>query len=125
MKRHHHQPPTPTVLPVSFHGKDSHTGEPASIELKYNAPEARKVYVAGDFNNWRAGELRLSRAKTGPWKIELFLAPGRYEYRFIVDGEWHDDPSASDQVPNEFGSNNSVLQIHAGPSDRPVATAVS
>ena len=44
-------------------------------------------------------------AKGEPW-----LAPKRHEYRFIVDGEWQDDPHAAIQVPNEFGSSNCVLE---------------
>jgi hypothetical protein len=38
------------------------------------------------------------------------LPPGRYEYKFIVDGEWVEDPKA-DSVPNEFGSRNSVIHV--------------
>jgi 1,4-alpha-glucan branching enzyme len=81
------------------------------VELQYEAPRAVTVFVAGDFNHWRAGDLRLRQDERGVWRVPLCLAPGRYEYRFIVDGEWHEDPRASTRVPNEFGSSNSVLEV--------------
>ena len=84
---------------------------PVEVELTFEAPQAETVFVAGDFNQWRAADTRLRRDETGSWKIQLRLASGRYEYRFIVDGEWQDDPHASARVPNAFGSNNCVLQI--------------
>jgi 1,4-alpha-glucan branching enzyme len=83
------------------------------IELRLEAPRAEKVHLAGDFNQWRAGDLPLYRDESGKWRIRLRLAPGRYEYRFIVDGEWQEDPHALNRVPNGFGSYNCVLQIPA------------
>jgi 1,4-alpha-glucan branching enzyme len=80
-------------------------------ELTYEAPHATTVFVAGDFNRWGAGDLRLRRDQTGIWKIQLWLPPGRYEYRFIVDGEWQDDPHAATRIPNDFGSSNCVLLV--------------
>ena len=80
-------------------------------ELTYEAPHAASVFVAGDFNHWRAGDLRLRRDETGGWKVQLWLEPGRYEYRFIVDGEWQNDPHAAAYVPNDFGSSNCVLEV--------------
>lgn len=81
------------------------------VELTCEAPQAETVFVAGEFNQWRAGDTRLRRDETGTWKVQVWLAPGRYEYRFIVDGEWQDDPLASARVPNAFGSSNCVLAI--------------
>jgi 1,4-alpha-glucan branching enzyme len=81
------------------------------IELSCDAPQAETVFVAGDFNHWRAADTRLRRDKTGVWKVQLWLEPGRYEYRFSVDAEWQDDPHAAVRVPNEFGSTNSVLEV--------------
>jgi 1,4-alpha-glucan branching enzyme len=84
---------------------------PVEVELTCEAPQAETVFVAGDFNQWRADDLRLRQDETGTWKVQVWLAPGRHEYRFIVDGEWKDDPHASARVPNAFGSNNCVLQV--------------
>jgi 1,4-alpha-glucan branching enzyme len=112
MKRHHNRRPGCKPSGPTASENLPREEETVRIELKCDAPGAEKVYVAGDFNNWRAGDLRLRRDSTGPWQIALSLAPGRYEYRFIVDGEWQDDPDAMARVPNEFGSNNSVLEVH-------------
>jgi hypothetical protein len=49
----------------------------------------------------------------GRWVKELALPPGRYEYRLVVDGEWVDDPAATELIPNPFGTPNAVLVIAA------------
>jgi 1,4-alpha-glucan branching enzyme len=45
------------------------------------------------------------------WELRADLPPGRYEYKFIVDGEWIHDPKSTDNVRNEHGTWNSVLYI--------------
>ena len=47
----------------------------------------------------------------GKWAKELSLAPGRYEYRFVVDGKWIDDPKAKAYMPNSSGGRNAVLHV--------------
>ena len=47
----------------------------------------------------------------GTWKATVWLPAGRYEYRFVVDGQWISDPSARECVQNTFGSTNSVLVV--------------
>jgi 1,4-alpha-glucan branching enzyme len=103
-----------TMPMVRRHNHEADAGENGrriEVELTCEAPKAETVFVAGDFNHWRARDLRLRRDAAGSWKVQVWLAPGRYEYRFIVDGEWQDDPHASARVPNAFGSSNCVLQI--------------
>lgn len=73
-------------------------------------PGAREVYLVGEFNNWDPSADRMSKAK-GKFQRKKQLAPGVYQYKFLVDGEWHTDPSAEAQVPNEFGTMNSVIRI--------------
>jgi 1,4-alpha-glucan branching enzyme len=75
------------------------------------APDAKHVYLAGSFNNWDTHCTPLSRGINGEWSGYLPLKPGHYEYRFVVDGVWKDDPDASASVPNPFGSTNSVLFV--------------
>ena len=75
------------------------------------APEAKHVYVAGSFNDWDAHCTPLSKGINGEWSGYLPLRPGHYEYRFVVDGVWKEDPTAAASVPNPFGSNNSVVII--------------
>ena len=47
----------------------------------------------------------------GRWKGDLKLRPGRYEYLFVVDGQWRPDPNARDSVQNPFGGLNSVFLV--------------
>lgn len=71
---------------------------------------AKKVYVAGSFNNWQTQKLPMLKTKTG-WELPIFLIDGTYTYRFIVDGKWMPDPENNDNFLNEFGSLNSVIRI--------------
>jgi 1,4-alpha-glucan branching enzyme len=78
------------------------------IPFEFLAPEAKEVYLAGDFNNWDFSVHPMKKDKKGKWKITLSLKPGRYEYRFLIDGRWENDSKCSSCVPNEFGSQNCV-----------------
>lgn len=81
------------------------------IRLTLFQPDAQAVFVAGTFSNWQASAIPLARQPDGTWLAELLLNPGSYEYRFIVDGRWMDDPMASRYVPNPFGETNCVLEV--------------
>ncbi len=69
------------------------------------------VLVAGTFNGWRPEAGPLVRTEDGEWNIRLLLEAGQYEYRFVVDGVWVDDPRATQSAPNPHGSRNSVLRV--------------
>ena len=69
---------------------------------------AKKVIVAGSFNNWEENELKLERWGEG-WLKHVYLAEGTHTYRFIADGNWFADPANTEQYPNEFGQTNSVV----------------
>ena len=79
--------------------------------FKFHAPEAQNVQLAGDFNAWDPHTHPLKRDSRGLWKININLSPGRYEYRFLVDGQWQDDPTCETCAPNPFGSLNSVIEL--------------
>lgn len=72
---------------------------------------AKTVQVVGDFNDWDETQGRMSKGKNGEWRKRVNLQPGRYEYKFLVDGEWQIDPDATESVMNRFGTENSVLQL--------------
>jgi 1,4-alpha-glucan branching enzyme len=84
-----------------------------NVRLEVKLPQAQEVFVAGSFNNWKADQIQLLPQGDSRWVVDLNLAPGRYEYRFIVNGEWISDPAAQDFVPNVFGTFNSVLHVEA------------
>ena len=85
--------------------------EEQEIILTFYAPEAREVKVAGNFNGWRPEATPLKNTGAGEWIVRLRLRSGQYEYRFVVDGRWSEDPRASQRVANPYGSFNSVLMV--------------
>jgi 1,4-alpha-glucan branching enzyme len=74
-------------------------------------PDAQRVFVAGSFNDWNPGATPLTDLGHGHWVKDLALAPGRYEYQFVVDGHWVPDSAATETVENPFGGLNSVLVV--------------
>jgi hypothetical protein len=76
-------------------------------------PEAKLVSLCGDFNGWASHATPMKRHGDGHWETTVALAPGRYQYKFVVDGEWIADPAAQKSVPNEHGSLNSVIEVRA------------
>ena len=87
-------------------------------------PDAKEVSIAGSFNGWQPAASPMERFGMGcaQWKVDLHLKPGRYEYRFVVDGNWTDDPFARTFVPNPFGTRNAVFVVGAGDSAENCAT---
>lgn len=80
------------------------------------SPEARDVLLAGTFNDWDPKGIVMERQDDGTWRTELELAPGRYEYKFVVDGVWCCVPGGEDAqgegcIPNSFGTMNRVLEV--------------
>jgi 1,4-alpha-glucan branching enzyme len=84
--------------------------------LTFRAPEAKVVQVAGTFNSWRPEANPLEHTGSGEWSVRLTLKSGQYEYRFVVDGIWTDDPRATQSATNPYGGLNSVLKV--GLADR-------
>ena len=84
-----------------------------SVGFALHKPDARGVSLCGEFNGWSPTATPMKRQGDGLWKATLALAPGRYQYKFIVDGEWIADPAAQINVPNQHGSLNSVVEVRA------------
>ncbi len=82
-----------------------------SIEFKLRHPQAKSAFVAGSFNSWDMKRTPMRKEGDGEWRAAVSLPPGRYEYRFVVDGQWVSDPSAKESVSNTFGSSNSILVV--------------
>jgi len=81
------------------------------VTFTFEALEAQQVIVTGTFCDWQIDFCSLKKDRKGQWKTTLNLLPGRYEYRFVVDGEWCDDPNCTERVPNEFDTENCVLRV--------------
>lgn len=84
------------------------------VTFSFYRPEAREVFLAGDFNHWQERQIRLKPGDSGLWTVRLMLRPGRYEFRYWADGEWYTDFSAFGVEPGRFGL-NSVLVVPEQP----------
>ena len=85
---------------------------PDGVTFTIEAPAAAHVQLAGDFNDWSLEDSEMEAV--GPvWKKTLKLAPGRYRYRYVIDGEWHSDPHNAAVEPSPFGGVDSVLVVDA------------
>lgn len=70
------------------------------------------AHVCGDFNDWATDAHALKQRKNGSLSVTISLAPGEYQYRFLLeDGEWENDWSADRYAPNPYGSDNSVVEV--------------
>jgi 1,4-alpha-glucan branching enzyme len=89
------------------------------VEFVCHAPEAKAVFLAGTFNGWSPTDEPMAGNKRGEWRTTLSLRPGRYEYKFVVDGHWVCDPSCPDRpehrcpvcVTNAVGTMNKVMMV--------------
>jgi 1,4-alpha-glucan branching enzyme len=81
------------------------------IKFSLDAPEAQSVFVTGDFNDWDPKSQPLKKHSKKTWKVSVHLMSGRYEYRFLVDGIWQNDPKCNALIPNSYGSDNCILIV--------------
>lgn len=89
------------------------------VTFSFSAPQAQSVLLAGDFTGWQEAPVVMKKDKAGIWKKTLSLAPGRYEYRLMVDGHWQDDPQCPTRQPNQFGGENCVCVVGDGAVAKP------
>ena len=78
------------------------------VTFAFEAPEAEHVLLVGDFNEWTRNGSEMEPIG-GIWTKVIKLAPGRYRYRYVVDGQWQNDPSNAAIEPNPYGGHDSIL----------------
>jgi hypothetical protein len=88
-----------------------------------------ELYLCGDFNAWHLSGAPLAQRPDGSWETTLELEAGRsYRYRYYDNqGRWHNDWEADAYEPNEYGSEDSVVNLEAvefAPA-RPVRSATA
>jgi len=85
-------------------------GEEVVFSVQFES--ARRVLIAGDFNNWTPESTPMVKnGAPGKWTMSLPLRPGRYRYRFIVDGQWVTDPNNKYVEANQFGELNNIVEV--------------
>ena len=84
-------------------GQSTRTRTSTTVQrsFSFNAPAAATVMLVGDFTHWQERAISLRRGRNGVWSATVSLEPGTYHYRFIVDGEWQDEPESTMRVPTE------------------------
>jgi len=83
-----------------------------SVTFTVRADPGKDVYIAGTFNQWNpTGKKMTSKKNEGIYTATLKLAPGVYEYKFVIDGTWCADPECADWVQNDHGTLNSVITV--------------
>jgi 1,4-alpha-glucan branching enzyme len=97
---------TPTAIPVK-----ATKPQKIAVKLTLTKPDAKSVSVCGEFNEWAPGATPMTQRQDGQWEAVLHLSPGRYQYKFVADGQWLSDPSARENIWNQHGSLNSVLTV--------------
>ena len=81
------------------------------ITFSLTSPDAKEVILMGDFNQWNPKVHPMKKTKTGVWEKATLLFPGTYEYRFIVDGQWENDPNNAQTRTNQFGTKNNFIVV--------------
>ena len=85
--------------------------KPNAVHLEFHDRNARVVCIVGTFNDWNAKTTPMLSTGSGKWIKDLLLQPGIYEYQYVVDGRWVNDPRAVKSTPNPYGGRNSVLVV--------------
>ncbi|HTX20336.1 MAG TPA: isoamylase early set domain-containing protein [Candidatus Aquilonibacter sp.] len=80
------------------------TGNGRAQNFSFRAPDASNVQLVGDFTQWQEHPISLQKGADGLWQTKVKLTPGTHHYRFVVDGEWRNDPECALREPNPFGS---------------------
>ena len=103
-------PNTESLFESANAGKSGFPNRLCDFSLKKEG--VREVHLVGDFNNWSvSNESLLWQKGEGVWQKRIALEPGRYRYKFVIDGEWTTDPSNHVLEPNPYGGLDSVLEI--------------
>jgi 1,4-alpha-glucan branching enzyme len=105
-------------------GKNESLHKP-KVHFIFGAPEAKEVYLAGEFNGWHTDTLPMIKGENGVWNAAMELTAGHYEYKLYVDGAWMEDRSCevvvergslklmleSEPVINSYGTANYILYL--------------
>ena len=90
----------------------SNTSGRKRLKFQIKANPGSDVYLAGSFNDWDTKAKKMKDANgDGLFSSTLLLHSGEYEYKFIINDEWHVDPACPNWVRNDHGTLNSVIKI--------------
>jgi 1,4-alpha-glucan branching enzyme len=81
------------------------------VEFLFFRPDAQCVELAGDFNDWRCGDLYMGYQGDGYWRMRMRLPVGEYKFRYRADGVWYTDYAAFGVEPGQFGLDSLVRVV--------------
>ena len=82
------------------------------IAFMVKANPGSNVSITGSFNKWDTKSKKMvDKNGEGEYSATLMLPRGQYEYKFLINGEWHVDPNCSNWVRNDHGTLNSVIKV--------------
>lgn len=97
---------------------------PGHVRVIFELPSclwADRIFLSGDFNDWRTEDIQLRQDRNGVWRAMLDLPVGRrFEFRYLIDGEWRTDFHADGQADNLFGSQNSLVVAELAEEDQSI-----
>ena len=105
---------TAAAKPAATRKARSAAKKPATkaVVFTVHAEKGKKVCLAGDFNGWDPSAKKMAfKARAGVYTASVRLAPGTYQYKFVIDGAWCADPENVSAVPNDHGTFNSVITV--------------
>lgn len=83
-----------------------------AVVFTVHAERGKTVCLAGDFNDWDPSAKKMAfKARAGIYTASVKLAPGTYQYKFVIDGAWCADPENVNVIPNDQGTFNSVITV--------------
>ena len=116
--------PSPSKSPAQFAsaenaGKAAAAAPPSrrtapktvNVRFAFSRTDSKRVSLCGEFNGWSLDATPMKQIDGHCWEATLALPPGRYQYKFVVDGQWLHDPNARENLPNPYGSFNSVMEV--------------
>ena len=92
--------------------KPAAKAETKAVTFSVHAEKGKSVYLAGEFNGWDpAAKAMAYKARQGIYVATVKLAPGDYQYKFVIDGTWCADPENAQAVSNDQGTFNSIVTV--------------
>jgi 1,4-alpha-glucan branching enzyme len=81
------------------------------VPFSFYGPDAKEIFLVGDFNQWNKAAHPMKMDSEGIWRKFIFLPPGAYEYKFLVDGVWVNDQKNEAVCENSFGTHNNLFVV--------------
>lgn len=81
------------------------------VTFSFENADANEVFLIGDFNKWNPKTHPMKSDGDGAWIRNVVIPPGKYEYKFMVDGQWKEDPQNDQLNPNCFGTYNNIINV--------------